>query len=129
MAIRCPGCNKFASLSMNDPEVNDLEVDESGAVSATVRIVRTSECCGEEMKEAELALEADVEIGDEHRGEGHALEVKEDAVDPIEEGGGRYQKSYYGATVSFTVACECGKLERDGEMSDKVAASEMDELV
>lgn len=58
----CPGCQKFASLELQEPEPeSDPEIDgESGIVTCEVRIVRNSACCGEEMKEATLELEADV---------------------------------------------------------------------
>lgn len=57
---RCPGCNKFAGLELQEPEVNDENFDgDSGQIAAEVRIVRTSTCCGEEMKEATLELEGD----------------------------------------------------------------------
>jgi hypothetical protein len=37
---RCPDCNKFASVSTDqEPEIDNLEVDEEGVVTATARIV------------------------------------------------------------------------------------------
>lgn len=58
----CPGCQKFASLELQDPEEqSEPEIDgSSGEVSCEVRIVRNSACCGEEMKEATLELTADI---------------------------------------------------------------------
>ena len=58
------------------------------------------------------------------------FDISEDGVEPIEEGGGRYKKSYFGAEVAFTVTCNCCKKEFfEGVVSDKVAASEMEECV
>ena len=125
---KCPSCNKFAGLETQEPEVQSIDIDETGHVSAEVRLVRVSTCCGDEMKEAYFSLEVDVGV-DEHTGEGHELQVEEESTDIIEEGGGRYAKSYYGVQVSATVTCSCGKLEPvTVEMTDKVSASGMDEL-
>lgn len=139
--MRCPGCNKFASLSFEEPTVESLEVSEDGIVTCTVSLSRTSECCGEEMKTAELELEEDLgAVLEEHCDKGeeredgedeHELDVEEDNVDQIEEGGGRYQKSYFGARVSFSVTCSCQPKDssplHSGSFEDKVAASEMEE--
>lgn len=132
--MRCPDCNKFVGLEFADPEVERLEID-GDEVACEVRIVRNCAECGQELKEAQLELSAEIpqEVADAHDGDNHDLEVEETGVDPIEEGGGRYAKSYFGATVSFAVRCSCQKKDDaaiyEGEMSDKVAASAMDELV
>lgn len=123
--MRCPDCQKFVSLEFADPEVDSLEVGD-GAVSCTVRIVRNCGECGQELKEATLELSHDIDH-DTEKGK-HTLEVEETGVDQIEEGGGRYKKSYFGASVSFKVECSCGWSE-EGTMDDKVQASGMDELV
>jgi hypothetical protein len=126
--MRCPNCNKFVSLDFSEPEVENISVSDDGSVTAEVRIVRTCADCGDELKTASLSLEVQVDVGD-HSGEGHELEVEEDALEQIEEGGGRYKKSYFGARVDFTVSCSCGKLSVSGGMEAKVAASGMDEMV
>lgn len=131
MSNRCGSCNKFVSLETGDPEVESLEVDEDGTVSARVRIARTCAECGDEMKEVELDMEAEVKPPSEEDAgdDGHELEVEETGVVAIEEGGGRYKKSYFGAEVSFVVKCGCGcEYEEAGSVSDKVAASEMEDL-
>ena len=86
------------------------------------------------MKEATLELEAEVpeEIMDQHnataKGE-HSLSIEEDGIEQIEEGGGRYAKSYFGVKVNFMVSCSCQKdVIYAGEMQDKIAASHMDDL-
>lgn len=142
MSNRCPSCEKMVSLDFNDPEVESIEVeaeepDPNGdpklddhttlSVTANVRIVRVCADCGEEMKEATLDLEETSIEGP--IGSGHEFEVEEDSVDQIEEGGGRYAKSYFGAEVGYTITCTCGcGFARSATMSDKVAASEMDEM-
>lgn len=56
----CPSCNKFAANSTDqEPEI-ELQC-ESGHVTGTVRIVLTSECCGEELKEANFDVDVDLE--------------------------------------------------------------------
>lgn len=119
----CPGCNKMVSLDFQDPEVSDLEYDD-GKITASVRILRNCAECGEEMKEATLEVDLDVEFCS---GEGHVVSV-EDKLSQLEEGGGRYAKSYFGAEGTFDLKCSCGKTA-EVQWSDKVAASEMEELV
>src|SRR4051812_44257346 len=76
MPIPCPSCNKFASLSPGDGEV---ELDDFSAadceITGTVRFVLTSGCCGDEMKEYTF----EVSIGDVDLS---AAEFKEFKVDP-----------------------------------------------
>lgn len=138
---RCQNCNKFTALEMQEPEAEDPEISE-GVVTCNVRIVRTSECCGDEMKEATLEMEADINehLEDHLKKKGdHELEIEQDGVDTIEEGGGRYAKSYFGAVLNFSIWCSCqndkdGKRKKNakpvysGSIDDKVAASHMDEM-
>ena len=125
--MRCPSCNKFVALEFQDPELIDIDVDADG-VRAEVRIVRCCAECGDELKEATLNLyyewwkEFDEEHGD------HDLTVEETGIEPLEEDGGRYAKSYFGANVQFTVTCSCGQCF-SAEMEEKIAASYMEELV
>lgn len=141
--MRCPDCQKFVSLEFQDPEVESIEI-EGLTVTAMVRIVRVCAECSQEMKEATLEMSAELDASefadhwDEEKGEpreGCELTVEECGADQIEEGGGRYKKSYFGAEVSYEVYCECSKsgekskLVHEGTLSDKVPASAMDELV
>lgn len=55
MALRCPGCNKFASAELEEPELdNDPELDDGGEVSASLTLSLISACCGEQMATAEV---------------------------------------------------------------------------
>jgi hypothetical protein len=134
--MRCPDCSKFVSM---ETEVEEPTVDLNGtSVSCEVHIARNCADCGTELKSADLSLECDLlEVCEDLKDcfnedgtdkDGHDLTLKEDGMEPLEEGGGRYAKSYFGATVSFTVTCSCGK-EQSADMTDKVAASEMEECV
>jgi hypothetical protein len=133
--MRCPDCNKFVGLEMDDPDLEDIDISDNGEITATVRIARKCADCGNDMKEALLEMSDEVpqDIADRHDGEKHKLSIEETAVEPIEEGGGRYAISYYGATVHYAVRCSCQKDDADpiyeSSMEEKVAASEMDEMV
>lgn len=69
--MRCPSCSKFPAfdtssepeVELDDPSVELEEKDKTkgtAQVNGTVRIVLTSECCGEECKETTF----DVDISD-----------------------------------------------------------------
>jgi hypothetical protein len=140
--MKCPSCNKFAGLDMDEPEIESEDFNaEEGTFIATVRILRRSSCCGEEMKEARLEFEGQVpdEILQAHKEgeesestepgrEAHELEA-EFSADSLEEGGGRYAKSYFGANLEVTIRCRCqAEAVHVVTLSEKVAASEMEEM-
>lgn len=62
MPTPCPSCNKFPSLEPGDVEVNDLEINEDGTVTGSVRIALTSACCGDEMREYTFSVEHQVDL-------------------------------------------------------------------
>jgi hypothetical protein len=140
--MRCPDCNKFVGLEMQEPEVDgDPEVSkpEDGEVGITleVRIVRACDQCGTELKEANFTLEAGAEMPPEHRGEGHELEATADVEGTERSDGkpgtpGRYRRSFYGVEASFAVRCSCQKADdppiATAHAADEVQASGMDEL-
>jgi hypothetical protein len=145
--MRCTGCNKFASNDQQDPEVNNLEIDADGNVSAEVRIVNACAECGTELTEYTFNTEAEplpdvarhIEVchDDDNPAE---LEVEEDSSERDErtEGRGRGTKTFYGYKLSYTVTCSCGKtadadgqvvdgeFRSEGELSEDVQASGMD---
>lgn len=139
--MRCNDCSKFVSLEMGDPEMDQELTFDEGTVSCTVRIVRTCAECGTDLKGADLEMELELDDAAfkdsasdaDHTGEGHDIEIDEGDIAPIEEGGGRYAKSYFGAEVSFALTCSCDKDKPkrwtyEGTISDKIAASAMEEL-
>src|SRR5438132_896944 len=105
--MRCPSCEKFVSLELQDPEFEGLEITEDGQIAGSVRIVRTCADCSDEMKEANFEVQAEVPADvlsafrSSHPDAGD-LEIEAE-IEPIEEGGGRYAKSFFGATISFKV--------------------------
>lgn len=126
----CPNCSKMVSLDFQDPEVNDLELNVEGRkITASVRIVRQCADCGTDMKEATLDVDLEVPKCNHDDGKGlpHVLvDEVEESLSQLEEGGGRYAKSYFGAEGEFKVKCACGQAIAV-QWSDKVAASEMEE--
>lgn len=130
---QCPSCNKFSALEMQDAEVNSVDLNDR-TVEAEVRIVRNSECCGDEMKEYTFNSEAEID-GDlatkmnaiEEADPEAEFEPIEATCETIEEGGGRYAKSYYGFRLMVAIMHD-GKELGQVELTDKVAASYMDEL-
>lgn len=166
MASTCPSCSKFCSLEMQEPENQNLdcdfpetdafepdpdatkeenelteeehaETDREGTIDYEVRIVRNSECCGEEMKEYNFGDSVCVQIAG-HHGEGHDIDCDEDSLCETEESGSRYAKSYYGFELCVSLSCSCGKdvvingadCDFSGNVltiTSQVAASEMDE--
>lgn len=136
MGPRCSNCNKFVSLELDEPEFeSEPAVDESGCVSATVRLTRSCGECGEVLREATFDLEdADHESDvTDHQGNDHSLEAEvEDDLEAFEEDNGRFKKRYFGVIVSVRVRCSC---QDDGDMplytvelTDKVAASGMEDV-
>jgi hypothetical protein len=145
MGNRCPDCMKFVSLSQEDPEVDGIEVcQETGEVIASVRLVLSCMDCGTEMKETHLEIQDTPHGLDEHMEmhekaeEEFSLDVEESNVEATDEYQNldrhgkpirnfRYQRHYYGASMTATVTCSCGE-SFDVDLSDSVQASFFDEL-
>jgi hypothetical protein len=112
--MKCPSCNKFCGLEMQEPEVNNVEFDaadlDSITLSVEVRILRNSECCGDEIKE--YTFNTDADLDDELVEKMKALratdpdvdfEASEGQVEALEESGGRYSKSYFGFNMTVEI--------------------------
>lgn len=136
---QCPGCQKFPTLEFQEPELEgEVEVSEDLVVTATVRIERNSECCGELMKSATLEMEETLDASalftkhfdtNDRPMPGHELEIEAEDPEQVEEGGGRYAKSYFGASIGYTIKCAKCNDTYTGVLTDKVAASGMDDEV
>jgi hypothetical protein len=151
----CPGCNKFAAQSADSEPELELEVDEAtGSVTGSARIVITSECCDEELKESVFDVEVDLEDafkacveareGDpdvEGSEEDHEFGIVSESAETTE----RYEqrqivrkdgtvvplktkKHFYGVHLDVEVKCSCS-VSATGTYEDEVPAGEMDELV
>ena len=137
--MRCPDCNKFVSYDdSTDPEV-ELEVDEEGSVTGTVRIVLTCADCSTELKDAEFEVDVDAQdFAEEHKGDGHELSVEDNGISLVSRQESvnpktkkpipfRYRRSYYGAAGSIDVSCSCGG-NQSFEWEEEVQASGMNEI-
>jgi hypothetical protein len=144
---QCPSCNKFASLETEEPEVQSIEVDQDGRVTGSIRVFRTSSCCGDEMKEYVFDINADPtdEIDThlemhEQTGTEYELSVEEGSVESTERSqttdrkgnkitNPRYMKTLIGFIATLDVSCSCDQaFTATVEVSDEVAASDFEEL-
>lgn len=137
---RCTSCNKMCSLTVEEPEEQSIDIEgtEEPTVTAQVRIERRSECCGDSVKEVifdfEMAVvayhEKDSDDVVDYRKctqtEGHEWELDDPTYDTVEEGGGRYAKSYYGVVINVDATCKGCELRATFEDSEKCAASEFE---
>ena len=135
--MRCDQCNKFAAYDDSmEPEV-EVDLNEDGSYSGTVRIVLTHDECGQELQEASFDFEGKIpkEIVKAHKGDDHGLDLEADSGELTSrgEGKGRYMKTFYGYDVALDLHCSCQ--ERGAEPlwqdshADDIQASYMDELV
>jgi len=162
----CPSCNKFPAYDTStepEVEINDCDAEPVkeeptkavAIVSGSVRIVLTSECCGEEMKEATFDisdLQVDIEKavdctcenwleGIEAETDGAEIVDRSETSKPFTYKTGpkkgqtvdkpipyRYQKRFYGASVPIAINCACGKQVGGTTFEYEVQASGMDEL-
>jgi hypothetical protein len=121
-------------MDLADPEVDEFEfsVDEKGVhIGCAVRIVRVCSDCGVEMKEAneEEGIDltwADMKLPGKPEGE-EEITIEEDSVDQLEESGGRFKKSYFGATVNYSIK-HGDTVLHTGQIELKVAAGDMEEI-
>lgn len=140
-APRCQSCNLLCGLDTQEPEIEDSDLtstyDEGSKehtldITATIKIMRQSACCGEDTKEYTFEVEGTFTVNG-HEGEDHEFELDEGMIELTEKSGGRYKKSYIGFHWSPSVTCSCKQevtVQEDGglEMEDEVAASEFEEL-
>ena len=127
MGNRCSDCNKFVGLEQGEPEVQDLEIDETGEVTGQVRVILTCADCGSEIKEAYIDLdetpssELEDHIADhaEAGEDAESLEVEEvsieetDRMQTTDRNGKqiknwRYMRHFYGFELQVKITCSCG---------------------
>jgi hypothetical protein len=135
---RCPDCNKFVALQEEDPEVQSLEVDEEGTVTAEVRIVNVCANCNTELTEYTFSVDDQIglpEPDDDHEHDLEVEEVSSERTQPDHTPPGqkpppaRYRKTYYGFELTVKVTCKGCDLEEELVLADDVQASGMEVLV
>ncbi len=117
---------------MPDPEVTDEDVS-NGTLTATCRIVLQCAECNMDLKEAMFELEQEITEhlcarGEEDSEHEPSVEVTNVESAERQEGAGRVKTTFYGADVTLTVKCSCGK-SFPVEWHAEEKASAMDELV
>jgi hypothetical protein len=110
--MRCPDCNKF--VSFDEPEIEAQEPDIDGStLTGQVRIVLKCSDCGNELKDAELDYEIEIEHDCKKRKKKNPEyevcgEPDCSGTDRYDGKPGtpmRYRRHYYGAEVVGTVTC------------------------
>ena len=144
--MRCTDCNKFRGQdTSSDPEV-DLDIDDEGVVTGTVRLVNVCDDCGAEMKAHDFDVEIDLSDavaahgGACHKeGEEFELTLEDETVERTEKK--TKGRQYYGYTLTVNAKCSCnreldddghcvpGSTTFEGSTEDDVAASDMEELM
>jgi hypothetical protein len=138
MATRCPDCHKFVSLDTDtDPELNGIEIDDDGLISAEVRIVNTCAECGTDSGETPDDVQEHIDkCHDDDNPPDWIVEENIVERDDAKRGG----KNHYGFYLSYTVRCSCDKtVNLDGaviegtfstehEMADSVTGGEMEDI-
>lgn len=127
MSNRCESCNTFVALTeaegTDDLEVNHTEGEEQFTI--TGRLTRNCEQCGGEMREWEVDESFDIEAPEGVDAE--TLEYDSHSAEALSEGGGRYAKAFYGATVTVTWKDQEGEFHEQ-TVEVKQAASDWDSL-
>jgi len=106
-APRCPECNKFCSLEMEEPELDSCEADE-GVLYVNVRLLKNCADCGTEVREAYLELEIPFVLPDHDEDDDMTFEIEEEPVLENEEkciGKGRYMRTEHGVSGTARVKC------------------------
>lgn len=143
--MRCPDCSKMVSFDEPQATVESEEVSDDGQVNIEVRLVLPCAECGQELKETTFSFEHDLEHTcdpvkalENPDKSGFELQVDdpettEDFKPKVDAKGKpiptRYQKHFYGVTVTGTATCnKCGE-EIPFTLEDEIQSSGMDELV
>lgn len=145
--MRCPDCNKFVSMDLGEPEVESIDIDVDGTVTASVLISRNCSDCGTTLKQGSLELtwtpsDGAAKLLSDHL-ERHStdksdpaddtpacegsLEVQDKGADAVE--GGTYKKPTFGATVDFDVTCSGdSEFVVSGVLEGFLSASDLEEV-
>lgn len=127
MAYKCSSCNKFGSPENDEPELGTVEVTRKDQnllqVTGDVRIVLKSACCSDEMAEANLDFDEEVEFnshsveplcpvddGSHEDDEIYTISNEEaegsDRYDGAPGTNMRYRRHFWCANITATITCE-----------------------
>lgn len=146
--MRCPDCNKFVSYEEPEAELNSVDLNDS-SLHASVRVILKCAECSQELKDAEIETDTDIEHDCKKK---LAVEHKEKSGDPlfeIESDGepqgtdrtqttdrhgrqirnSRYMRRYYGFTLETEVKCLCCEEKFIVTLEGEEQASGFNELV
>lgn len=134
---RCGDCHKYVSLDTDtDPEVNNVEVDDDGAVSVEVRIVNTCAECGTELRDytfntddgiqSEVATHLETEHNQDNPAE---LTIEEMSVERTERQSQVKKNApiFCGYSLDYKITCSCG-FEHIDTITDDIEKSEMEDM-
>jgi hypothetical protein len=121
----------MASLETEAEDPEDLLYDrKTGNVTGTVRVVRRSACCGDDMTEATFDIDAHADADPKGKPTDE-YEVEVESIEATESGGGRYAKNMVGFELHGKVTrTRKGKsvVVAEFDASDDMAASHFDDL-
>ena len=127
--MRCGSCNKFVSIEIGEPDVQDLQVSGT-EVSTTIRLTKNCAECSTELADYTFEIETSNEELDTHNREECSLDVEEVSVENTTrtEGKNRGTKTFYGVTLEFNVTCTCqDESVYSGILKDEIQASAMED--
>lgn len=142
MSNICPSCNLFCSLENEEPEVVSFDVSD-GSVEAEVRLVRSSSCCGDEIKEYSYQIDESFDHACdpcekcepceedtdecERFDEAPEYEGDEPEFQADESGGHRYKANVISVSGTAEITCSVCKAEIEVPLNDEAKASYFDE--
>ena len=118
-APRCPDCNKFMSTNFEDPEIEEMEIDDEGYVSGSVRFVLACEECGTELREAHSDIDFQVDHTcllepDRDKEIDDVFEIEEKSIEGYTRGGMKKGDKWYVARVAAEWHCmKCNEKEEE----------------
>lgn len=135
----CPTCKKFTSIDAStDLDPADIEIDDAGVVTGTIRMVNCCSECGEEVRETVFDVELAVNDYKVHL-ETCEEAKKEEALAPSVElldlerdeqerpPRAKRRAKFYIARGTIKVTCECGS-EFFGYWQDEMKSSLMETM-
>jgi len=131
--MRCPDCNKFVSENTDEDPEFSIDAWMEGdviTVSGTVSIINTCAECGTELRTASFDTEATIFRKKDAPAHCGSPDIDESDIDAerTEETKGKVR--YFGYRATVPIRCSgCEEVITEIEISDQIAASDMDSAV